>query len=60
MLELAKDVEVKTKITMFKGNPSLEKIKSMNSKDIDQLVIGSRSLNTYQGMVLGCVSHKVM
>jgi nucleotide-binding universal stress UspA family protein len=60
ILELAKDVGVKTKITMLKGNPSQEIIKYVNSEEIDQLVIGSRGLNTFQEMVLGSVSHKVM
>jgi len=60
ILELAKDVGVKTKITMLKGNPSQEIIKYVNSEEIAQLVIGSRGLNTFQEMVLGSVSHKVM
>lgn len=60
ILELAKYVGVKTKITMLKGNPSQEIIKYVNSEEIDQLVIGSRGLNTLQEMVLGSVSHKVM
>ncbi len=60
ILELAKEVGVKTKITMLKGNPSQEIIKYVNSEEIDQLVIGSRGLNTIQEMVLGSVSHKVM
>ncbi len=60
ILELAKNVGVKTKITMLKGNPSQEIIRYVNSEEIDQLVIGSRGLNTFQEMVLGSVSHKVM
>ncbi len=60
IVELAKDIGVKTKITMLKGNPSREIIKYVNSEEIDQLVIGSRGLNTFQEMVLGSVSHKVM
>lgn len=60
IVELAKDVSVKTKITMLKGNPSQEIVKYVNSEEIDQLVIGSRGLNTFQEMVLGSVSHKVM
>ena len=60
VLELAKSVGVKTKITMLKGNPSQEIIKYVNDRSIDQLVIGSRGLNTFQEMVLGSVSHKVM
>ncbi|MEK5037347.1 universal stress protein [Sporosarcina sp. FSL K6-3457] len=60
IVELAKDIGVQTKITMLKGNPSQEIIKYVNSEEIDQLVIGSRGLNTLQEMVLGSVSHKVM
>lgn len=60
IIELAKDVGVKTKITMLKGNPSQEIIKYVNAEEINQLVIGSRGLNTFQEMVLGSVSHKVM
>lgn len=60
IIELAKDVGVKTKVTMLKGNPSQEIIKYVNTEEIDQLVIGSRGLNTFQEMVLGSVSHKVM
>ncbi len=60
IIELAKEVGVKTKITMLKGNPSQEIIKYVNSEEIDQLVIGSRGLNTFQEMVLGSVSQKVL
>ncbi|WP_203249055.1 universal stress protein [Sporosarcina beigongshangi] len=60
IIELAKDVGVKTKITMLKGNPSQEIIQYVNAEEIDQLVIGSRGLNTLQEMILGSVSHKVM
>ncbi|WP_342538633.1 universal stress protein [Sporosarcina sp. FSL K6-1540] len=60
ILELAKDVGVKTKTIMLKGNPSQEIIKYVNSEGIDQLVIGSRGLNTFQEMIIGSVSHKVM
>lgn len=60
IIELAQDFGVKTKITMLKGNPSQEIIKYVNSEEINQLVIGSRGLNTFQEMVLGSVSHKVM
>lgn len=57
---MAEEVGVKAVIVKLKGNPSLEIIKYVNEKQIDQLVIGSRGLNTLQEMVLGSVSHKVM
>lgn len=60
VLELAQIAGVKSKITMLKGDPSQEIIKYVNAEVIDQLVIGSRGLNTFQEMVLGSVSHKVM
>ena len=61
ILELAKDVGVKDKDYHVK-----RKSKSRNYKvceleqSIDQLVIGSRGLNTFQEMVLGSVSQKVI
>src|SRR5690625_310106 len=58
--ELAESVKVEIKITMLKGNPSKEIIKYVKDHGIDQLVIGSRGLNTFQEMMLGSVSHKVM
>ena len=60
VLKIAKDAGVKTKLITLKGNPSQEIIKYVNSEEIDQLVVGSRGLNTFQEMVLGSVSHKVM
>lgn len=60
VLELTKEAGVQTKTTMLKGNPSQEIIKYVNLEGIDQLVIGSRGLNTFQEMILGSVSHKVM
>ena len=60
VLELAQKAGVKSKMTMLKGDPSQEIIKYVNSEAMDQLVIGSRGLNTFQEMILGSVSHKVM
>ncbi|MGN7388628.1 universal stress protein [Sporosarcina sp. SAFN-015] len=60
VLELAQIAGVTSKMTMLKGEPSQEIIKYVNDKAIDQLVIGSRGLNTFQEMILGSVSHKVM
>lgn len=60
VLSLAEEASVETKVTMLKGNPSQELIKYVNEWEVDQLVIGSRGLNTFQEMVLGSVSHKVM
>ncbi|MGG0670808.1 universal stress protein [Sporosarcina koreensis] len=60
VLELAHNAGVQAKMTMLKGDPSQEIIKYVNAEAIDQLVIGSRGLNTFQEMILGSVSHKVM
>ena len=60
VLKLAESVGVQTTVTMLKGSPSHEIIKYVKEHSIDQLVIGSRGLNTFQEMVLGSVSHKVM
>ena len=60
VLNLAKSVGVEIEITMLKGNPSQEIIKYVKERSIEQLVIGSRGLNTLQEMLLGSVSHKVM
>lgn len=60
VLKLAKSVGVEIEITRLKGNPSQEIVKYVREQAIDQLVIGSRGLNTFQEMVLGSVSHKVM
>ncbi|WP_262176431.1 universal stress protein [Saccharococcus sp. Marseille-Q5394] len=60
VLELAHNAGVKAKLTMLKGDPSQEIIKYVNAESIDQLIIGSRGLNTFQEMILDSVSHKVM
>lgn len=60
VIELAKSVNVEIQFTKLKGNPSHEIVEYVNGKSIDQLVIGSRGLNTFQEMILGSVSHKVM
>lgn len=60
IVALAGDSAVDAEIIMLKGNPSQEIITYVNDKKIDKLVIGSRGLNSFQEMVLGSVSHKVM
>lgn len=60
IVDLAKDVGIETVVTILKGNPSQEIIAHANEGVMDVLVIGSRGLNTFQEMVLGSVSHKVM
>lgn len=61
VLKLADDAGIKSKVTILRGNPSEKLIQYVNKSDtIDQLVLGSRGLNTFQEMILGSVSHKVM
>lgn len=60
VVQLAKEAGVEAEITMLKGNPSHEIIQYVNHGKVDQLVLGSRGLNTFQEMILGSVSHKVM
>lgn len=60
VLGLAHQAGIKAKMTILKGEPSQEIIKYVNAEAMDHLVLGSRGLNTFQEMVLGSVSHKVM
>ncbi|PID14879.1 universal stress protein [Sporosarcina sp. P34] len=60
ILAMAKEAAVEAKVIILRGNPSEEIINYVNEKKIDKLVIGSRGLNSFQEMVLGSVSHKVM
>lgn len=60
VLKRAEEVNVEVHVTMLKGNPSQEIIAYVNKEEIDKLVLGSRGLNSFQEMVLGSVSHKVM
>lgn len=60
VLQLAKEAEIDTKVTVLKGNPSKEIIQYVNKETIHQLILGSRGLNAFQEMILGSVSHKVM
>jgi len=60
VIQLTKDAEIKHEVTTLRGQPSEEIIKYVNESTIEQLVIGSRGLNTLQEMILGSVSHKVM
>ncbi|PIC79041.1 universal stress protein [Sporosarcina sp. P18a] len=60
ILAMAKEAAVEAKVIILRGNPSEEIINYVNEKNIGNLVIGSRGLNSFQEMVLGSVSHKVM
>lgn len=60
ILEHAKQAKIESKVIILRGNPSQEIIKYVNEEAIDKLVLGSRGLNTFQEMILGSVSHKVV
>lgn len=59
-VNIAKEAGVISQVTVLRGQPSQEIIKYVNGQAIAQLVLGSRGLNTFQEMILGSVSHKVM
>lgn len=60
ILELASEHQVEATSIVLKGKPSQEIIQYVNEAEIDQLVVGSRGLNSFQEMIVGSVSHKVM
>ncbi len=60
IVQLAEEANIQANVTLLKGNPSEAIINFANHKTIDQLFLGSRGLNTFQEMILGSVSHKVM
>src|SRR5699024_3431416 len=60
IVELAEEANIPTNVTLLKGKPSEAIINFANHETIDQLFLGSRGLNTFQEMILGSVSHKVM
>lgn len=60
IVELAKKAHITVSTVILKGKPSEEIIRYVNEEEINQLVIGSRGLNTFQEMIVGSVSHKVM
>lgn len=60
IVELAKEKNVDVSTKILKGKPSEEIIRYVNNENIDQIVIGSRGLNSFQEMIVGSVSHKVM
>lgn len=60
IVDYAKEQGVQTTTTLLKGNPSAEIIRYVNERDVEQLIIGSRGLNSFQEMLVGSVSHKVM
>lgn len=60
IVALAKEVNIDVSTLILKGKPSDEIIRYVNEEKIDHVVIGSRGLNSFQEMIVGSVSHKVM
>ena len=60
ILELAREAGVEPKVTMLKGQTGPTIIKYVNANDVDQLVLGSRGLKAFKGLIFGSVSDKVV
>ena len=58
--QLLQAQQVNYDVTILKGEPGPELVKYANEQNIDIIILGSRGLNSFQEMVLGSVSHKVM
>lgn len=54
-----KSANVTYQVEVLEGEPGPSIVTYANNNAYDILVIGSRGLNDFQGMVLGSVSHKV-
>ena len=60
IVKLAKEQQVTVTSMILKGDPSTTLIDHVNTNHFDGLIVGSRGLNTFQEMILGSVSHKLM
>lgn len=60
VVKLAETHKLPITSTILKGNPSTTLVDYINTNSFEGLFIGSRGLNTFQEMMLGSVSHKVM
>lgn len=58
--EKLKSNNLSYEVNILHGEPGPTIVDYTNKEDFDLLVIGSRGLNTFQEMVLGSVSHKVV
>lgn len=64
VLDAAKELLDKSGCTQFEtevltGNPAKAIIKAAEEKKADMIVMGSRGLSDFEGLMLGSVSHKV-
>lgn len=60
ILELAREAGVEPKVTLLKGLTGPTIIKYVNANEVDQLVLGSRGLRAFKGLIFGSVSEKVV
>lgn len=58
--EMLKEANISYRTKLLHGDPGPTIVEHANKGEFDLVVIGSRGLNTFQTMVLGSVSHKVM
>lgn len=58
--KMLQEYDAPYRIQILHGDPAIELINYADSADIDLVVIGSRGLNSFQEMILGSVSHKVI
>lgn len=60
ILELAREAGVEPKVTLLKGLTGPTIIKYVNANEVDQLILGSRGLRAFKGLIFGSVSEKVV
>lgn len=60
VVKLAREAGVEPKVTLLKGQTGPTIIKYVNTSEIDQLILGSRGLNAFKGLIFGSVSEKVV
>ena len=60
VLDLAHDAGVEPKITLLKGLTGPTIIKYVNTNEVDHLILGSRGLRAFKGLIFKSVSDKVV
>ena len=60
VVDRAREVGVNPKITLLQGQTGPTIIKYVNANEVDHLILGSRGLNAFKGLIFGSVSEKVV
>ncbi len=60
VVKLAREAGVEPKVTLLKGQTGPAIIKYVNASEVDHLILGSRGLTAFKGLVFGSVSEKVV